>query len=184
MASFRESIDALKKAGLADSEILEIMSESVDGQMLTKKSSFNKESWQELPTKNKDTTNETPSVRKRKADALSTEKQPKTIRQSSPRYTIEREEVHFDYSFDRVPLSPLSIALNRFSFSADMEEASDLAERALNGYSPNSPKGSQQRPPKTPISLLKAPQLIKNHYFWKFVISSKTKSSCGIYSMK
>ena len=30
MASFRESIDALKKAGLPDSEILEIMSESVD----------------------------------------------------------------------------------------------------------------------------------------------------------
>ena len=60
MASFRESIDALKKAGLADSEILEFMSESVDGQMLTKKSSFNKESWQELRTKNKDATNETP----------------------------------------------------------------------------------------------------------------------------
>ena len=36
MASFRESIDALKEAGLADSEILEIMFESVDGQILTK----------------------------------------------------------------------------------------------------------------------------------------------------
>ena len=36
MANFRESIDALKEAGLANSEILEIMSESVDGQMLTK----------------------------------------------------------------------------------------------------------------------------------------------------
>ena len=147
MASFRESIDALKKAGLADSEILEFMSESVDGQMLTKKSSFNKESWQELRTKNKDATNETPSVRKRKADAFSTEKQPKTIRQGSPRYTIEREEVHFDYSFDRVPLSPLSIALNRFSFSADVEEAFDLAERALNG---KFPKLSKRFPAKTP----------------------------------
>ena len=62
MASFRESINALKEAGLADSEILEIMSESIDGQMLTKKSSFNKESGQELPNKNNDTTNETPSV--------------------------------------------------------------------------------------------------------------------------
>ena len=31
MANVRESIDALKEAGLADSEILEIMSESVDG---------------------------------------------------------------------------------------------------------------------------------------------------------
>ena len=30
MASFRESIDALKETGLAYSEILEIMSESVD----------------------------------------------------------------------------------------------------------------------------------------------------------
>ena len=36
MANFRESIDALKEAGLANLEILEIMSESVDGQMLTK----------------------------------------------------------------------------------------------------------------------------------------------------
>ena len=62
MASFRESINALKEAGLADSEILEIMSESVDGQMITKKSSSNKESGQELPSKNNDTTNETPSV--------------------------------------------------------------------------------------------------------------------------
>ena len=42
MASFRESINALKEAGLADLEILEIMSESVDGQMKKKKSSFNK----------------------------------------------------------------------------------------------------------------------------------------------
>ena len=79
IASFRKSIDALKEAGLADSEVLEIMPESVDGQMLTKKSYFNKKSGQELPTKNIDATNETPSVRKRKADVLSAEKQPKTI---------------------------------------------------------------------------------------------------------
>ena len=83
MANFRESIDALKEAGLADSEILEIMSESVDG-MLTKNSSFIKEYGHELPTKNNDATAETPSVRKRKADTLSTEKQSKTIRQGSP----------------------------------------------------------------------------------------------------
>ena len=96
MASFRESIDALKEAGLADSEILEIMSESVDGQILTKKPSLNKVSGQELqelPTKNNNTTNDTPSVRKRKADTLSTEKQSKIIRQGSPRHSIEREEV-------------------------------------------------------------------------------------------
>ena len=36
MAIFRESIDALKEARSADSEILEIISESVDEQMLTK----------------------------------------------------------------------------------------------------------------------------------------------------
>ena len=36
MASFWESIDALKEAGLANSEIFEIMSESVDGQILPK----------------------------------------------------------------------------------------------------------------------------------------------------
>ena len=36
MANFRESIDALKEAGLADSEILEIMFESVEGKMLQK----------------------------------------------------------------------------------------------------------------------------------------------------
>ena len=84
--------------------------------MLTKKSSFNKESGQELPTKINDATNETPSVRKRKADALSTEKQRKIIRQGSPGHSIEREDVHFDYSFDRVPLSPLSIGPNTFSF--------------------------------------------------------------------
>ena len=100
MANFRESINALKEADLADSKILEIMSESVDGQMLTKSSSFIKESGHELPTKNKDATAETPSVRKRKADVLSTEKHSKTIRQGSPRQYLESEEVHFDYSFD------------------------------------------------------------------------------------
>ena len=42
------------------------MPESVDGQMLAKKSYFNKKSGQELPTKNIDATNETPSVRREK----------------------------------------------------------------------------------------------------------------------
>ena len=36
MAGFRGRIDALKEGGLADSDILEIMSDSVDGQMNTK----------------------------------------------------------------------------------------------------------------------------------------------------
>ena len=84
MANSRESIDALKEAGLADPEIFEIMSESVDGQMLIKNSSFIKESRHELPTKTNDATAETPSVLKRKAETLSTEKQSKTIREGSP----------------------------------------------------------------------------------------------------
>ena len=126
------------------------MPESVDGQMLAKKSYFNKKSGQELPTKNIDATNETPSVRKRKADALSTEKQPKTIRQGSPSHIIDKEEVHFDYSFDRVHLSPLSIGSNRFSFSADMDEASDLGERALHVEFPKLPKKSPAKSLKNP----------------------------------
>ena len=150
MANFRESIDALKEAGLVDSEILEIISESVDGQTLTKNSSFIKESGHELPTKNNDATAETPSVCKSKADTLSTENQSKTIRQGSPRQNLESEGVHFDYSFDGIPLSPLSIGLNRFSFSADMDEVSDLAERALNGQFPKLPKKSPAKACKNP----------------------------------
>ena len=61
MASFRESVHALKEAGLADSEILEIMSESVDGE------NFIKNSGHELPTSDINIIAETPSIRKRKA---------------------------------------------------------------------------------------------------------------------
>ena len=86
MANFRESIDALKEAGLADSEILEIMSESVDGQMLTKNLQKNKKSGHELP--------DTPSTRKRKSCVLSAEKHTKSIRQDSPRHNLERERGH------------------------------------------------------------------------------------------
>ena len=167
MASFRESIDALKEAGLADSEILEIMPESVDGQMLIKKSYFNKKSVEELPTKNIDATNETPSLRIRKVDVLSAEKQPKAIRQGSPSHSIDREEVHFDYSFDRVPLSPLSIGPNRLSFSADMDEASDLAERVLNGKFPKVPKKSPAKTPKNPNKPVESTKINKKPLFLK-----------------
>ena len=61
MTNFRESIDALKEAGLADTEILEIMPESVDGQMLIKNLQKNKESDHELPDK---IITETPSTLK------------------------------------------------------------------------------------------------------------------------
>ena len=89
MANFRESINALKEAGLADTEILEIMSESVDGQMHAKNLLKNKESGHELLIKNSDTNAETLSVRKRKAGALSAEKQgSRRQRQGSPRQSL------------------------------------------------------------------------------------------------
>ena len=91
MANFRESIDALKEAALADSEILEIMSKSVDGQMLAKNLLKNKESDHELPDKINVTNTETPTIRKRKACVLSAEKHTKSLRQGSPRQSLERE---------------------------------------------------------------------------------------------
>ena len=138
MANFWESIDALKEAGLADLEILEIMSESVDGQMLTKNLQKIKESDHELPDK---INSETPSTHKRKSCVLSTEKHTKSIRQDSSRHNLEREDVRFNF-FPNRTASSLSISPNRFSFSADMDEASNLAEKALNREFPELPKKS------------------------------------------
>ena len=67
------------------SEILEIMSESVDGQILTKNLLNNKESGHELPIKIIDTNAQTPSICKRKTGVFSAEKHSKSIRQGSPR---------------------------------------------------------------------------------------------------
>ena len=85
MANFQESIEALKEASLAYSEIPEIMSKSVDGQMHAKNLFYNKGSGHELPTKNSDTNAETLPVRKRKVDALSTEKQQKIHKTKLPK---------------------------------------------------------------------------------------------------
>ena len=90
MVSFRESVDDLKEAELADSEILEIMSESVDGE------NFIKNSGHELPTNDINFIAETSLICKRKATALSAEKHPKSIRQDSPGINWEREEVPFN----------------------------------------------------------------------------------------
>ena len=109
--------------------------------MYTKTLLNNKKYGYEFPTKSSDINAETPLVRKRKVGALSTEKQPKSIRQGSPSQSLERQEVSFDYSFNRT-VSPLSVSPNRFSFSADMHEASELAEKALNGEFPELPKKS------------------------------------------
>ena len=103
----------------------------------------------------------------RKSDTLITKKQPKTIRQGSPRHSIERQEIGFDYSFDRVPLSPLSIGPNRFSFSADMDEASDLAERALNEEFPELSKRSPAKTSKNPKKPAESTKINKKSLFFK-----------------
>ena len=130
------------------------MSESVDGEMLIKNPEKIKESDHELPDR---INTETFSTRKRKSCVLCAEKHTKSIRQDSPRHNLEREDARFNFSPNRTA-SPLSISSNRFSFSADIDEASDLAEKALNGESPELPKKSPQLHPTTPKSLMKAPK--------------------------
>ena len=117
------------------------MSELVDGQMLAKNLLNNKESDHELPDKISVTNTETPSVRKRKACVLSAEKLTKSLRQGSPRQSLEREDARPNFSFNRT-VSPLSISPNRFSFSADMDKASELDEKVLKGEFPELPKKS------------------------------------------
>ena len=63
---------------------------------------------------------------------------PKSIRQDSPGQGLEREEVPLDYSFNQT-FSPPTINPNRFCFSPDMDKASELAEKTLNGEFPVSP---------------------------------------------
>ena len=103
--------------------------------MLTKSLQKNKKSVEarELPN--------TPSTRKRESCVLSAEKHTKRIRQDSSRHNLEREDTCPSFSPNRT-VSPLSISPNRFSFSADMDEASDLAEKALDGEFPELPKKS------------------------------------------
>ena len=101
--------------------------------MLTKSLQKNKKSVEarELPN--------TPSTRKRESCVLSAEKHTKRIRQDSSRHNLEREDTCSSFSPNRT-VSPLSISPNRFSFSADMDEASDLAEKVLNGEFPELPQ--------------------------------------------
>ena len=76
MASFRESIDALKEAGLADLEILEIMFNSVDRQINITASSNTNKSGRELPENDSNINAETPSVRKKEGWYLQRRKTP------------------------------------------------------------------------------------------------------------
>ena len=126
----------------------------------------NKESGHELPKKNSDTNAETPSVHKRKTGFLIAEKHPKSIRQGSPRQGLEREEVRLDYSFNRA-VSPLSVSPNRFSFSADMDEASELAEKALKGELTKLPPKSPPMASKNPKKLAESTKTNKKPIFKK-----------------
>ena len=124
-----------QEAELADSEILEIMSDSVDRQTNTKTLLNNNKSWHELQKIDKNINAEKPSTHKKKAGSLSAEKQPKSFRQVSQGLTWKREEIPLEYSFSRI-VSPLTVSPNKFCFSANMDEDSYLTERALNGEFP------------------------------------------------
>ena len=74
---------------------------------------------------------EAPSIRKRKAGAFSAEKHPKWIRQGSIGISWERE-VTSNHSCNQ-SVSPLSVSPNRFCFSANIDEKSELADNVRKG---------------------------------------------------
>ena len=90
----------------------------------------------------------------------------------TPRDIIQREReiTRLDFSSNRT-VSPLSISPNRFSFSADVDEASDLAEKALNGEFPELPKKfppticNNLKKPAESSKINKKPLFLKNVKF-------------------
>ena len=174
MASFRESVEALKEAGLADSEILEIMSESVDGKLhrsfsIPKNDANNYKSGHEHPEETKTTNAETPSVSRKKVGAFNGEKHSrnnKSLRQGSPGLRVEREEVPFENPFNQTA-SPLTISPNKFCFSANMDEDSELAEKVLNGDFSELPKRSPKMAPNNKNKRAESSKINKKPLFLK-----------------
>ena len=174
MASFRESVEALKEAGLADSEILEIMSESVDGKLrgsfsIPKNDANNYKSGHEHPEETKTTNAETPSVRKEKVGAFNGEKHSrnnKFLRQGSPGLRVKREEVPFENPFNQTA-SPLTISPNKFCFSANMDEDSELAEKVLSGDFSELPKRSPKMAPNNNNKRAESSKINKKPLFLK-----------------
>ena len=131
MASFRESVRSLKEAGLADSEILKIISDSVDGQLNGSLSipkpmsniSLNV-SGHELPKEDIKINVETPSA---SAWARLTWS---VLGKRGGSFRSLLQSTGFS-------LSPII-----FCFSANMDEDFELAEKALNGEFPDLPKRS------------------------------------------
>ena len=62
-------------------------------------------------------------------------------------------------------LSTLSVISNRFRFSADMDEYSELAVRAFNEDFPKFPKWSPSEARFTIITQMKSLKSIENHSF-------------------
>ena len=101
----------------------------------------------------------------------------KSQRQGSPGLHVEKEEVSFDNPFNQM-VSPLTINPNRFCFSANMDEDSELAEKVLHGISLNFLRDSQSWLQTTTTSMLKVPKSTKNLFFLKMPNLFQTKSSC------
>ena len=122
----------------------------MNGSLFIPKTSNRNKPIHELPRDDDNINAERHSVLKRKTGAFSAEKHPKLLRQGSPGLSWEKEEVPFDHSFN-LTVSTLSVSLNRFCFAANMDEDSELNEKALNGKFPESPK-------KYPLVALKNPK--------------------------
>ena len=151
MASFQDSVKASKEAGQANSEILDIMSESVDGKLngsfsIPKNDANSYKFRHEHPKEIEITNVETPSIHKRKAGAFSGEKQSrnnKSQRQGSPGLHVEREEVPFDNPFNQT-VSPFTICLNKFASQLIWMRNLSWLKKYLTGTSLNSLKDLQR----------------------------------------
>ena len=69
----------------------------------------------------------------------------------------------------------MSVGPNRFSFSADMDEASELPEKALNGEFSELPKRFRSIPSKNPKKPAKSSKINKKPLFLKKIIQNKKK---------
>ena len=96
-----------------------------------------------------------------------------------PRHNLEREDARPNFSPNRTA-SPLSFSPKRFSFSADMDEASDLAERALNGEFPELLKKSPPITSNNPKKLAESSKINKKPLFLKkYKIHPKREAATG-----
>ena len=79
---------------------------------------------------------------------------------------MEREEVPFDNSFNQT-VPPLTISLNKFCFSANMDEDSELAEKVLNRDFPELSKRSPKMAPNNNNKHAESSKINKKPIFLK-----------------